>query len=265
MSWATANLEKALGVDKVADWLQLSDNFEQTFSTYENRTTLVNAAKENFDGLAEQTKEQLKNTSAEEIASWGNYPDTSDVWYNAKIGVLYLYTTLQENKSNATLADTKKSYDTLMNTIETKKQDIPMVHMETLWIKKIETDDIISENITAVNNETETTTWTDVQKPIINQNDKIVLGSVENPITIPIIPERETIPEPTAKAKRQEKKADRLQARQEKQSERNETNREKILNIEKNELPNDLQNIKIGGEWTQKKRKLYIYPNRQKK
>jgi hypothetical protein len=56
----------------------LSDNFEKTFKSYTNRDTLVNAAKENFADFDEATKEQLKNTSADEIASWGKYPETSD-------------------------------------------------------------------------------------------------------------------------------------------------------------------------------------------
>lgn len=220
MWWATANLEKALDVDKETDLIQLSDTFEKTFESYTNRDILVKAAKENFATFDEATKEQLKNTSADEIASWGKYPETSDKWYNAKIWVLYLYTTLQQNKTNATLVDTKNAYTDLITSIENKIE--PMETLKPTTIEHPTISNVIPNNI-------KTTTWTDIEKPIINQNEKIVLDSVENPITIPIIPETNTTPEPTKKEIRQNKKIERTERKINKEEEKMEEKLENEL------------------------------------
>lgn len=394
MSWATTNLENVLDVDKLTDWFQVPDTFETNFQNANNRQILVNAAKENFVSFDEATKEQLKNTSADEIASWGKYPETSDKWYNAKVGVLYLYTSLSDNNQNPSLADVKVYYDKLQtkNTqnqttvnksiseswseikdVAIKQKEVveseELQNIKDAWNTKtinitlfrnpsdytqgttnftwtIIIDDVASneggsmyvkiketwvtlpiskitpeymvwndrdynlsytihnsswnndiiyiegqndnnpsasseiENDVAAGNAKFTTsenTGNPVTNPINNKTNTntpdIVLGGVENPITIPIIPETNTTPETTKKETRTErqedrknKRTERIETRQEKKTERTEDNLNKknTIEIEKNKLPDDLQNIKIGGEWTQKKENYIFTPTDKK-
>ena len=74
----------------------------------------MTAAKESFQDMEEANKTAITDKVATEIKSWTKFPEKSEWWYNAKIAVLYLYTSLTDpKKKNPSLDDVKIVYDTL--------------------------------------------------------------------------------------------------------------------------------------------------------
>lgn len=111
--WET-NLEKVLDTKADEAGLQLPEkDLTEKFSDKANRVTLVNEATKGFEWLDDKTKTEIKDKAATEIKSRANYPVKGEEWYNAKIAVLYLYTTLDKGTKNASLDEVKVAYDDL--------------------------------------------------------------------------------------------------------------------------------------------------------
>lgn len=118
--WGTEEIKQIIDTKK-EEWLQLPDKFEDTFKNLDNKKKLVNSAKEGFDKMDQKDKQAITDKTSTEIRSWWAMPKPGDIWYNAKIAVLYFHTALTNpTKKNPSLSDVQATYTTL-TTPETKK------------------------------------------------------------------------------------------------------------------------------------------------